>query len=148
VRWDPLLDGTVLAEGREVNAIAYRYKNPSCCASTSCGGSLPPDGSLWREEYQGEAVQDQRSTRAEAPSKLPTYPYLRTKSRLEQIHGVSRLPPRPCWEHTQEPWVLAALAGGSWGLVGAPPDTYRGVLWPAGGSSLLHSAVLASISIP
>jgi hypothetical protein len=36
----------------------------------------------------------------------------------------------------------------SWWLVSAPPDTYRGVLWPAGGSSLLPSAVLASIRIP
>jgi hypothetical protein len=36
----------------------------------------------------------------------------------------------------------------SWGLVSAPPDTYRGVLWPADGSLLLHSALLASIRLP
>jgi hypothetical protein len=36
----------------------------------------------------------------------------------------------------------------SWGLVSAPPDSYRGVLWPADGSLLLHSAVLASIRVP
>jgi hypothetical protein len=37
------------------------------------GGSLPPHGSLWRKEYQGEPVHDQRSTRAEAFWRLPTY---------------------------------------------------------------------------
>jgi hypothetical protein len=36
----------------------------------------------------------------------------------------------------------------SWGLVSAPPDSYRGVLWLADGSLLLHSAVLASIRVP
>src|SRR5829696_9832364 len=39
-----------------------------------CGGSLPPGGSLWREEYQGWSC-------------------------LDQIHGASRLPPRPCGDH-------------------------------------------------
>src|SRR5215211_853771 len=73
-----------------------------------CGGSLPPGGSLWREDYQGWSC-------------------------LEQIHEASRLSPRSCWDHPQEPWVLLR----SWGLLSAPPDTYRGVLWSAGGSSLL-----------
>jgi hypothetical protein len=58
-----------------------------------CGGSLPPGGSLWCKENQGEAVQHQRATGAEAVWRLP--PYLRTKSCLEQIHVVSRLPQGP-----------------------------------------------------
>jgi hypothetical protein len=71
-----------------------------------CGGSLPSGGSLWREEYQGWSC-------------------------LDQIHGASRLPPRPCGDHPQESWVLRRARGWLLGaLVSAPPDSYRGVLWP------------------
>ena len=82
------------------------------------GGSLPPHGSLWRKEYQGEPVHDQRSTRAEALWRLP--PQLRTKSCLEQIHGASRLPPTPCWDHIQEPLVLRSARGNSSALLPIP----------------------------
>src|SRR5215211_57467 len=71
-----------------------------------CGGSLPPGGSLWREEYQGWSC-------------------------LDQIHGASRLPPRPCGDHPQESWVLRRARGWLLGsLVSAPPDSYRGVMLP------------------
>jgi hypothetical protein len=73
------------------------------------GGSLPPHGSLWRKEYQGEPVHDQRSTRAETFWRLPTY--LHTKYCLEQIHGASRLSLRPCGDHTPQPWVLLSARG-------------------------------------
>src|SRR5215207_2788140 len=93
-----------------------------------CGGTLRPDRSLWREEYQGEAVHDQKSTRAEDLSRLPTY-----------ARSLASAP--------EALWGPYSGALGSpqrsWGLVSASPDTYRGVLWSAGGSSLLHSALLA-----
>ena len=33
------------------------------------------------------------------------------KSCLEQIHGASCLPSRPCWDHTQQPWLLRSARG-------------------------------------
>ena len=98
------------------------------------GGCLRPDGSLWRKEYQGEAVQNQRSTRAEAPS-LPNARGLASSTSTEP-----RFCPRgPVGTILRSSGFSAALVGGSWGLVSASLDTYRGVLWPADGSSLLRS---------
>jgi len=52
-------------------------------------------------------------------------------SKLCSFHGASRLPPRSCWDHTQEPEVLRRALGWLLGaLVSAPPDSYRGVLLP------------------
>jgi hypothetical protein len=74
------------------------------------GGSLPPDGSLWRKEYQGGS-----GSRPEinASRGFLEAPYLPTQPCLEQIHGASRLSPRPCWDHTPQPWVLRSARGGS-----------------------------------
>src|SRR5215203_3903992 len=43
--------------------------------------------------------------------KLPRGSNLRMKSCLEQIHGASCLPSRPCWDHTQQPWLLRSARG-------------------------------------
>jgi hypothetical protein len=83
-----------------------------------CGDTLRRDGSLWREEYQGEAVHNKSEIDA-SRSSLEA-PYLRTKSCLEQIHGASLLPPRPCWVHTQQPWVLRSARGDSSALLQIP----------------------------
>src|SRR5215216_2258184 len=71
-----------------------------------CGGTLPPDGSLWREEYQGEAftIRDGREP------KLPRGSHLRTKACLELIHGALRLPPGS-WGPGSSPrrgWLVGA----------------------------------------
>ena len=77
--------------------------------------------------------------------KLPRGSNLRMKSCLEQIHGASRLPPGPCWDHPQEPWVLRSARGDSSALL---PIPIVACCSTAGGSSLLHSALLARIRVP
>ena len=100
-----------------------------------CGGTLRPDRSLWREEYQGEPVHDQKSTRAEAPS------------RLQPSHEV--LPRADARSFVSAPEALLGPYSGALGspqhsldLVSASPDTYRGVLWLAGvGSTGEHNSL-------
>src|SRR5215204_1222485 len=76
-----------------------------------CGGTLRPDRSLWREEYQGEAVHDQKSTRAEAPSRLPTYARSLASSRSTEL----RVCPRgPVGTILRNPGFSPRSWGGSW----------------------------------
>src|SRR5215204_1116058 len=73
-----------------------------------CGGTLRPDRSLWREEYQGEAVHDQKSTRAEDLSRLPTYARSLASSRSTQ----PRVCPRgPVGTILRSPGFSSALVG-------------------------------------
>ena len=82
-----------------------------------CGGSLPPGGSLWPKSIKGEAVHDQRSTRAEAPSRIqPTHEVL---PRADPRSFVSA-PETLCRDHTQEPWVLRSARGDSSALLPIP----------------------------
>ena len=107
------------------------------------GGSLPPHGSLWREEYLGGSASrsDVRREPKLPPGSLPT-----------KHEALPRADPRSLASVPEALWRPYSAALGSpqrsWGRVSASPDTYRGVLWPAGGSSLLHSALLASIGVP
>jgi hypothetical protein len=60
VRWDPLLDGTVLAEGREVNTMAYRYRTRRAALRGVVAAPCLQEGRYGAKSIKGEAVQDQR----------------------------------------------------------------------------------------
>jgi hypothetical protein len=141
VRWDPLLDGTVLAEGREVNTMAYRYRTRRAALRGVVVAPCLRTGRYGAKSIKGErfTIRDRREPKLSRGS-LPTHEVLpRADPRSLAFAPEALLGP-----------YSAALGSPqrSWGLVSAPPDTYRGVLWPAGGSSPLHSAVLARIRIP
>ena len=78
---------------------------------------------LWWLLASGRVIMPRRVSRGSASRsdldasrsslEAPTY----ARSLLEQIHGASRLPPRPCWDHPQQPWVLRSARGGSSALL-------------------------------
>jgi hypothetical protein len=149
VRWDPLLDGTVLAEGREVNTIAYRYRTRRAALRGVVAATLPPDGSLWREEYQGGSGSGSEIDGGQGSLEAPSLPTHEVLPRADPRSFASA--PEALWRPSSGALgsrrALGRLVGGSWELVSAPPDTYHGVLWLVDGSLLLHPEALASIRV-
>src|SRR5215203_6409380 len=92
-------------------------QNLSCCASRSVVAPCRRAGRYGAKSIKGEAVHDQRSTRAEAPSRIqPTHEVL---PRADPRSFVSA-PENLCRDHTQEPWVLRSARGDSSALLPIP----------------------------
>src|SRR5215204_1764486 len=116
-------------------------QNLSCCASRSVAAPCVLTGRYGAKSIKGKrfTIRNRREPKI-SPGSLPTH------------EALPRADPRSLASAPEALWGPCSGALGSpqrsWGLVSASPDTYRGVLWSAGGSSLLHSALLARIRLP
>jgi hypothetical protein len=155
VRWDPLLEGTVLAEGREVNTMAYFYRTRRAALRRVVVAPCLRTGRCGAKDIKGKRfrIRDRREPKLPRGS-LTTPPHARSLASSRSTEP--RVYPRgPVGLILRIPgisprWRTARRVSSA--LLPIPNVASRSRGWifalAFGGVLLLHSAVLTSISIP